>query len=566
MSDNYYADRQAFQDYAAGLRRNQLARQVGPMLTRGDVEGGRNVLWNAGLVDEGYKLDAQVQAQKKARLEKAREWSDGLARVLSDPRFSTPEGAQEAWKYAESVAPRYGIDPGEMAQEKARYDSNPQAWAAMFGKNTAQELEFIKGGDGSYSAVPKMGDGRPVYQYRAPTPDRYEQWDPEKEVRRIPGQPGRAIVGGEQGPETTGAGPLPSPRGTPGFNPNAPPPTAPPNLAALTSRGARVTSGVRTPEQNARVGGVPNSYHLASRGGLARDLVPPAGVSMAQFHQDVRGNLPPGWEAINEGDHIHIEPSSRRMAQASAAAPQSDGGPEIVRRAQPKASSTPPSGFRWKADGSLEPIPGGPADTISQGGKVTEGERTAGFLASRLADSLKNLSALSASTPGADKPGLGEIVTDVMTKGRGTNLVRGAERQQVVANQLDVLDAALTLGTGAAYTREQLENYRETYFPALTDKPATVLAKRQKLISLLNAAKIKAGRSAPPELETALAAARQQWAPQSGARPAAAAPAQDKQATGLPAQAAQQLKAGHNTTFANGQVWTLRNGKPARVR
>lgn len=37
------------------------------------------------------------------------------------------------------------------------------------------------------------------------------------------------------------------------------------------------------------------------------------------------------------------------------------------------------------------------------------------------------------------------------------------------------------------------------------------------------------------------------------------------QAGGLPAQALARLQEGHNTTFANGQVWTLRGGQPVQV-
>ena len=46
----------------------------------------------------------------------------------------------------------------------------------------------------------------------------------------------------------------------------------------------------------------------------------------------------------------------------------------------------------------------------------------------------------------------------------------------------------------------------------------------------------------------------------SAAAPAAAAPA------ALPANVAAQLQEGFNTTFSNNQVWTLRNGKPVRVK
>ena len=55
---------------------------------------------------------------------------------------------------------------------------------------------------------------------------------------------------------------------------------------------------------NAKVGGVANSYHLTDQ---ARDLVPPAGMSMAAFHTRLARAMP-GFDVINEGDHVHIEP------------------------------------------------------------------------------------------------------------------------------------------------------------------------------------------------------------------------------------------------------------------
>lgn len=77
--------------------------------------------------------------------------------------------------------------------------------------------------------------------------------------------------------------------------------------------GERVTSTYRTPEHNRRVGGVPNSFHTRrdARGNpLARDSVPPPGMSMSAYAAELR-RLNPGLEVINEGDHVHIEPRGR---------------------------------------------------------------------------------------------------------------------------------------------------------------------------------------------------------------------------------------------------------------
>lgn len=65
--------------------------------------------------------------------------------------------------------------------------------------------------------------------------------------------------------------------------------------------GAQITSTTRSPERNAQVNGVPNSFHLT---GQAGDFVVPQQnkpAFMAQARQM-------GWEAIDEGDHIHLEP------------------------------------------------------------------------------------------------------------------------------------------------------------------------------------------------------------------------------------------------------------------
>lgn len=80
---------------------------------------------------------------------------------------------------------------------------------------------------------------------------------------------------------------------------------APQLFAALGQKyGIQPTSVLRSPERNEAVGGKPNSYHLSGR---AADFVVPQ-AQKAQFMQDARAN---GYEAIDEGDHIHIEPAGR---------------------------------------------------------------------------------------------------------------------------------------------------------------------------------------------------------------------------------------------------------------
>lgn len=154
-----------------------------------------------------------------------------------------------------------------------------------------------------------------------------------------------------------------------------------------------------------------------------------------------------------------------------------------------------PTGYRWSEDGqSLIAITGGPADGKST---ATEGERKAGSLLRRLEGSQAQMQAALTEDPGAAKPGVIQSGIRKIGLDAVANAATGEKRQRVEAAQLDMLDAALTLGTGAAYTKEQLEGYRKSYFPQLGDDPGTVKDKAARLNNIIQAARIAAGRSAP---------------------------------------------------------------------
>jgi hypothetical protein len=135
--------------------------------------------------------------------------------------------------------------------------------------------------------------------------------------------------------------------------------------------------------------------------------------------------------------------------------------------------------------------------------KLTEGERTAGFLSERLNNSLQQLQTVTGQEPSAAAPNIAAEAIKFFTRSDYLkNLANPESRQQVEAAQYDILDSALTLGTGAAYTREQLESYRKSYFPQLGDKEKTIQDKATRLQGLLDAAYKKSGRAAPSETKT----------------------------------------------------------------
>jgi hypothetical protein len=126
---------------------------------------------------------------------------------------------------------------------------------------------------------------------------------------------------------------------------------------------------------------------------------------------------------------------------------------------------------------------------------TTEGERKAATLLQRLQFSENQLTQALVDDPNAATPGVFTSALNVLSTPAANTLTSEA-RQRVESAQLDILDAALTLGTGAAYTKEQLEGYRRSYFPAIGDGPKQIEDKKARLENVIFAAKIAAGKGA----------------------------------------------------------------------
>jgi hypothetical protein len=159
----------------------------------------------------------------------------------------------------------------------------------------------------------------------------------------------------------------------------------------------------------------------------------------------------------------------------------------------------PPTGPGRPSTVLTVPGTGQPAIKPDSEKQPTEGERTAGFLLQRLRDSQKQLlKAIQDDSMAAKPKVLPEIArhTPLIGNEPTANAMTSSARQRVESAQLDILDSALTLGTGAAYTREQLLGYRKSYFPQLGDTEEAIKDKSARLNNLIKAAETKAGRSA----------------------------------------------------------------------
>jgi hypothetical protein len=135
-----------------------------------------------------------------------------------------------------------------------------------------------------------------------------------------------------------------------------------------------------------------------------------------------------------------------------------------------------------KAGGLAQPImgPSGQLKGVS-GGKATEGERKAATLLSRMQLAQTQIT------------GEGEKATPGLFTSISPRVGLAEERKRVEDAQLDFLDAALTLATGAAYTEFQLKSAMQAYFPKFGDDATTIAEKELRRQNLMEAARISAG-------------------------------------------------------------------------
>lgn len=162
---------------------------------------------------------------------------------------------------------------------------------------------------------------------------------------------------------------------------------------------------------------------------------------------------------------------------------------------KPEKPEKAPSGFKFTEEGTLEFIPGGPADPeVKADAKPTEAQSKVLTLLSRIAGGANDIQNVIATEPEAQKAGLFETLSrNVLGEGIVTRSLAGPERRTVTDAQVDILDGLLTLGTGAAYNREQLIGQTLSYFPQYGDTEQEIEVKNQRLNRAIEAARLQAG-------------------------------------------------------------------------
>lgn len=134
------------------------------------------------------------------------------------------------------------------------------------------------------------------------------------------------------------------------------------------------------------------------------------------------------------------------------------------------------------------------AAKAAEGSKPTEGEKKTATLAGRLEGALGDLTQISSS---AQTPEIFPSLFQKVSFIPGAEMIAGklssSERLRAEAAQLDALDAALTLGTGAAYTSDQLKGYAKSYFPQVGDTPEVIQDKNNRFARIVTLAREQSG-------------------------------------------------------------------------
>lgn len=182
----------------------------------------------------------------------------------------------------------------------------------------------------------------------------------------------------------------------------------------------------------------------------------------------------------------------------------------------------PPTGYRYRPDNTLEPIPGGPADPATKTGpdgmpKITEGQGKANLYKTRADEANKIISdlegkfspmAINAKNAAGKVWGVGPAIEGTI------NLALSDENQMAEQAQRNFMNAVLRLESGAVIGAEEFENGKRQYFPQPGDSKQVIAQKRKNRETAIRGLEVMSGPASTMNNKTSGASGG--WGSQSG--------------------------------------------------
>jgi hypothetical protein len=161
-----------------------------------------------------------------------------------------------------------------------------------------------------------------------------------------------------------------------------------------------------------------------------------------------------------------------------------------------KGQGKVPSGYRQKADGTLEYIPGGPADpTAAKRNTPTEDERKAAGWLSQAMNGFANMEKAIKDDSSANRPGIVESLP-LLPEGV-KNMSRSDARQRFNQGASSFAEAALRAATGAGVNESEARQKIAELTPQWGDTAGNIQQKREGLKVYLDSLSTRSGRAAP---------------------------------------------------------------------
>lgn len=213
------------------------------------------------------------------------------------------------------------------------------------------------------------------------------------------------------------------------------------------------------------------------------------------FNVPVGGALPQTMPPASAPSQLQAKgPDQTELRRLQLAEEANERAAEAARlAAYDRSRGNAPAGFRFRADGSLEPIPGGPKPA---GAAASEDERKAAAWLAQSRNAYQNMVGVLNEDSDADEPGFLETY---LPSEELANRSRSGTRQRYVQAASSLGEALLRAATGAGVNRDEAIQKTKELTPQRGDSPEV---KRQKMAAIpvyLDALEKRAGRAVPQQ-------------------------------------------------------------------